>query len=129
MLSELNSVSCPVKALLKYIDLFEVDLSSSNFLFRSMWKTKSKSSLRNKAKKLSYTRVKEVLLARLKEFVPAGLNLGLHSLRASGVTAAANAGVNERCFKRHGRWRSDAVNRYIQDSVQNRLEVSRKLGL
>ena len=32
---------------------------------------------------------------------------GLHSLRAGGASAAANAGVPDRMFKRHGRWRSE----------------------
>ena len=29
---------------------------------------------------------------------------GMHSLHAGGATAAANAGVPDRLFKRHGRW-------------------------
>ena len=28
----------------------------------------------------------------------------VHSLRSGGATAAANAGVKDRMFKRHGRW-------------------------
>ena len=32
---------------------------------------------------------------------------GLHSLRSGGASAAANAGVPDRLFKRHGRWRSE----------------------
>ncbi|KAJ8313640.1 hypothetical protein KUTeg_008201 [Tegillarca granosa] len=35
------------------------------------------------------------------------LDLGLHSLRSGGVTVAANHGVNERCLKRHRRWKCD----------------------
>ena len=30
-----------------------------------------------------------------------------HSLRAGDATTAANAGVNDRCWKRHGRWKSE----------------------
>ena len=45
---------------------------------------------------------------KLKVVAP-DLNLGLHSLRASGATTAANApGVSDRCLKRHGRWKSGA---------------------
>lgn len=129
LLSKLDSMACPFEALSRYVTLANIDLSSSNFLFRGIYKTKLKSALRDKAKKLSYTRTKEVIISRLKEVVPKGLNLGLHSLRASGVTAAANAGVNERCFKRHGRWRSDAVHGYIKDTVNDRLAVTQNLGL
>jgi len=32
---------------------------------------------------------------------------GLHSLRAGGATLAANSGVRDRLFKRHGRWKSE----------------------
>ena len=55
---------------------------------------------------------------------------GLHSLRAGGATAAANAGVPDRLFKRHGRWRSEnAKDGYVKDSVAERLSVTRKIGL
>ena len=47
------------------------------------------------------------IVSKLKIVAPFSI-LGLHSLRASGATAAANAeGVSERCLKRHGRWKSD----------------------
>ena len=58
------------------------------------------------------------------------LNVGLHSLRAGGASAAANAGVNDRCWKRHGRWTSEtSKDGYAADSLERRLEVSKKLGL
>ena len=45
---------------------------------------------------------------------------GLHSLRSGGATAAANAGVNDRLFKRHGRWRSDkARDGYVKDNFRS----------
>ena len=57
-------------------------------------------------------------------------SFGLHSLRAGGATAAANAKVPDRLFKRHGRWRSEnAKDGYVKDNMEARLEVSRKLGL
>lgn len=61
------------------------------------------------------------------------LNLGTHSLRASGATMAANAAgndVNERCLLRHGRWKSSiSKNGYINDSLDKRLSVTKKLKL
>ena len=55
---------------------------------------------------------------------------GLHSLRSGGASAAANAGIPDRWFKRHGRWRSEsAKDGYIKDSLEDRLQVSRNLGL
>ena len=55
---------------------------------------------------------------------------GLHSLRAGGTTAAANAKVPDWMFKRHGRWKSEnAKDGYVKDDVRSRLEVSKSLGL
>ena len=54
----------------------------------------------------------------------------MHSLRAGGAMAAANAGVPDRLFKRHGRWKSEsAKDGYVKDSVERRLEVSKQLGI
>ena len=67
---------------------------------------------------------------KLKVVAP-DLNLGLHSLRASGATTAANApGVSDRCLKRHGRWKSDASkDGYIDDSIEKKLLITKKLKL
>ena len=55
---------------------------------------------------------------------------GLHSLRAGGATAAANAGIPDRLFKRHGRWRSEtAKDGYVKDNVDSLLLVSQSSGL
>ena len=51
--------------------------------------------------------MRELLLEKLEKI---GLNpkqYGLHSLRSGGATAAANAGVPDRLFKRHRRWRRE----------------------
>ena len=52
---------------------------------------------------------------------------GLH---AGGASAAANAGVADRLFKRHGRWRSEsAKDGYIKDSERALMSVSKRLNL
>ncbi|WAQ97973.1 hypothetical protein MAR_022346, partial [Mya arenaria] len=44
---------------------------------------------------------------------------GFHSLRSGGATAAANKGVKDRMFKRHGRWASEkAKDGYVKDSLE-----------
>ena len=59
------------------------------------------------------------------------LNLGTHSLRASGATMAANAEegeINERCLLRHGRWKSSlSKDGYANDSEEKRQKVTKKL--
>ena len=55
---------------------------------------------------------------------------GLHSLRSGGATAAANAGVPDRLFKRHGRWLSEnAKDSYVKDKLEDRLSVTRNIGV
>ena len=63
--------------------------------------------------------------------MPPDCKIALHSLRAGGVTAAANSGkVNEKCWKRHGRWKSEtAKDGYIADPVAKRLKVSQNFGI
>jgi len=54
----------------------------------------------------------------------------LHGLRAGGATAAAAAGIPDRVFKHHGRWKSDnAKDGYVEDSLEKHLSVSQSLGL
>lgn len=68
-----------------------------------------------KNKPLSYTLARECLLTRLKE-VNGDLNIGFLSLRSGGATKAANAGINDSCWKRHGRWRGEnSKDGYIAD--------------
>ena len=63
-----------------------------------------------KNKKLSYTAARESIVSRLK--------LGLHSMRSGGATAAANSDINDRVWKRHGRWKSDSSkDGYVVNSV------------
>ena len=41
---------------------------------------------------------------------------GNHSFRSGGATTAANSGVDERVFQRHGRWKSvSAKDGYVKE--------------
>ena len=56
--------------------------------------------------------------------------LGLHSLRSGDVSVAVRYDVNERCIKKHGRWKSDvSKDGYIADTFQKRLSQSEGRGL
>ena len=68
---------------------------------------KSNASYTLRSTGISYTRTREVVLHAFSQLGYSTKVFGLHSLRSGGATAAANAGVNDRLFKRHGRWRSD----------------------
>ena len=74
--------------------------------------------------------MRELFLAKIKDLGFDSKKFGLHSLRAGGATAAASAGVPDRLFKRHGRWRSEtAKDGYVKDTVSARLSVSKGLKL
>ena len=55
---------------------------------------------------------------------------GLHSLRSGGATSAAQFGISDRLFKRHGRWKSvSAKDGYVKDDLSQKLSVSKNLGI
>ena len=130
-IAKLDSVACPVRILRKYLTSAKLDTSDDGFLFRQLTYCKSTKSykIRNTGE-MSYTRAHELLIEKL---VALGLNptqFGLHSLRAGGASAAANAGISDRLFKKHGRWRSDsAKDGYVKENISTLLSVSKNLGL
>lgn len=125
-----NSSACPYTLLQKYITISGMSVGSEQYLFKPAYRSKNVSALIKQNKKLSYTRAKECIVSKLKQVAP-NLKLGTHSLRASGATMAANApGVSDRCLKRHGRWKTDlAKDGYIEDSVEERLNITKSLKL
>ena len=121
--------TCPVKMVERYVTLGGVGASPDLYLFRGITRSKNGVKLRLQGG-LSYTRMRDLLLEKLSAVGLDAKKYGLHSLRAGGATAAANAGVPDRLFKRHGRWRSEnAKDGYVKDSLNNRLSVSKNIGL
>jgi hypothetical protein len=123
-----STSACPVRMMERYFDLGSID-SSNDFLFKPLFKSKDGTKLISKNKKLSYTRTRECLVSKLKT-VMGNVNIGLHSLRSGGATTAANSNINDRIWKKHGRWISDSSkDGYVKDSFENRISVSKNLGL
>ena len=92
-------------------------------------KTKQGDKLRDTGG-LTYTRLCECFKEKLKALGFPAEQFGLHSLRAGETTVAANNGVPDRLFKRHGHWRSEsAKDGYIKDSLEATMSVSENLGL
>ena len=121
--------TCPVAMMERYMNMAEISSSSSAKLFRGIVRTKNGERLRRNGS-LSYTRMREVFLAKLTSLGFNARQYGLHSLRSGGATAAANAGVPDRLFKRHGRWRSEtAKDGYVKDSMSALMSVSESLEL
>ena len=124
-----GTVTCPVGMMERYFAMGGLECTAHEHVFRAISKTKLGEKLR-KGGGLSYSRARELLLEKIKSMGMDPALFGMHSLRAGGATAAANAGVPDRLFKRHGRWKSEsAKDGYVKDSVVSRLEVSKRLGL
>ena len=113
----------------RYFSFAGLSHSSKLRLFRGIVHTRKGGRLRASGS-LSYTRMRELLLAKLSSLGFNAKSFGVHSLRSGGATAAANAGVPDTLFECHGRWRSEsAKDGYVKDSVSSLLSVSRRLGL
>ena len=129
LIARTGQCTCPVEMMERYFVMGGISSGSDETLFRGIVHTKQGEKLRASGG-ISYTRLRELLLAKIAELGMAPKLFGMHSLRAGGATAAANAGVNDCMFKRHGRWRSEsAKDGYVKDSVVRRLSVSKQLGI
>ena len=95
VIARTGTATCPVAMLERYITAAQISSSSKLHLFRAITSTKHGERLRPSGS-LSYTRMRELLLAKLEQIGYDKSQFGLHSLRAGGATAAANAGVPEK---------------------------------
>ena len=75
--------------------------------FRSLQFVNFNASYTLRSTGISYNRSREVVLHAFSQLGYSTKLFGLHSLRSGCATTAANAGVNDSLFKRHGRWCSD----------------------
>ena len=126
VIARTGTATCPVSMMQRYFSMGQLVHDSQDFVFRGIMHTKSGECLR-KGGSLSYSRLRELLLEKISSLGMDPKLFGMHSLRAGGATAA---GVPDRLFKRHGRWKSEsAKDGYVKDSVESRLEVSKNLGI
>ena len=129
VMAKTSSKLCPVSILQKYMAFAGIHPEDTCLIFRPVVETKHGEKLRESGS-LSYTRLQECFKGKLKSLGFLEESYRLHSLRVGGATAAANGGVPDRLFKRHGHWKSDsAKDGYVEDSLHARLSVSSNLGL
>ena len=129
MIARTGSPTCPVVMLERYFSMAKLSPTSHLHLFRGIIHTKRGERLRPSGS-ISYTRMRELFLEKLTKLGFNAKVFSLHSLRSGGASTAANAGVPDRLFKRHGRWKSEsAKDGYVKDSVASLLSVSKSLDL
>ena len=104
--------TCPVNSFRRYLrEVEKFPVEADHYVFRALYKFKLGQRLVSVNKPFS-----------LKDIVPDISLFSTHSLRAGGSSAAANAGVLDKVFQRHGRWKSvSAKNGYVDDNLSSRL--------
>ena len=128
LIAKTGSNICPVNNALKFIEW--TNLSGDDYLLCNLSATKTGYKVRKNNKNMSYTNLRDQFIEAIKPHVSDIKQYCLHSLRSGDATAAANSGVKDRMFKRHGRWVSEtAKDGYVKDNIEERLAVSQSLGL
>ena len=121
--------ACPVSILQQYLSRLNIDPHSDELIFRQLVKTKSSYKMVSKDKPISYSTFRDHLSKSLRSVVRDPSVYGTHSFRSGGASAAANSGVGDRVFQRHGRWKSvSAKDGYVKDDIASRISVSKSLG-
>lgn len=130
LISKTNNSTCPVNMLKRYLLMANIEPKSNDFIFRPLIFCKSNSTYKLRHGSLSYTTARELLLDALGSLGLDKKSFGLHSLRSGGATAVAASNVEDRLFKKHGRWKSDqAKDGYVKESLDKRLAVTKNLGI
>ena len=125
LLAKTGLNTCPYTLLSRYIQVAAIDQSCELPFFRNLHAdSRGKYSLRPQG--ISYSTARSLVLGAITKIGYPAHQYGLHSLRSGGATAAAGAGINDRLFKRHGRWKSEnAKDGYVKGSVDALLSVTK----
>lgn len=125
-----NWYRVPVENLKKYFLWANFSTDSSSYIFCGLSATLIGHKPKLVDKHISYSTLRDLFHKALAPHVKDVSKFCLHSLRSGGASAAANRGIKDRMFKRHGRWSSEnAKDGYIKDNMEERLLVSQSLGL
>lgn len=117
---------CPVNILEKYVTLAHSahHPDSSEPLFYKL----SAHRPGTQRQPLTYTLASEIASKAFSFLGLPATQFSLHSFRSGGASTAAASGLDGRLIQRHGRWKTSyAKDRYIEDSLKDRLDVSKNL--
>ena len=126
-----SSDLCTLTWLVRYLHAASIKNTDKCFVFRNIFRNihTGKTGLRTQNQPMSYTCLSEMFQQCLSSAGHDNSNYSLHSLRAGGVTLAAASGVADKMYKAHGRWKSNAVEAYVQETTSNKLSVTKALDL
>ena len=133
VVARLNSLNCPVRMLDRYLLASGIPEDSSDYVFRALSASKKSrfgQILRSQNIPISYTLTRQIMLQAFAKIGLSSKDFGTHSLRKGGATAANLNKIPDRLIKKHGRWVSEkSKDLYISEDLQQKLQVSRNLGL
>ena len=110
VISQFSGFAFPVELLKRYLAMFKVPPDSKDVIFKPISKGKGSCKLVAPDKPISYSTFRRPFRKDLQSLGVEPSKFGLHSLRSGGATMAANNGVNDWVFQRHGRWKSVQAN-------------------
>ena len=121
-----KQLTCPVTTLERYLRKADIDSNSEEYIFRAIMFSSKESKLvlrPHKYQALSYSTVRDLFHKALTDIGLRASDYELHSLRAGGASASANAGTNDRLIT------NKAMYGYVKDDMKDLLSVSLNLGL
>lgn len=132
LIAKTGKKTCPVLHVCRYLNSAAIPVNSNMFIFRAVtyFKKLNVYHLRSQDRPMCYTRVRECLFSKLSGLGLDPTKFGTHGLRAGGLSSSVAKGVDHALSKKHGRWKSDSSkDLYIRQSVDQRLQVSKNLGI
>ena len=128
LVAKLEGKFCPVSIVQSYYLKAQKYSKLTDFLFRRIIIQEKEAILYSKNVKITYSNLRDIVVRKVGQIGLCSKNYGTHSMRAGGSTLAANNGVPDRLFQRHGRWASvEAKNGYIKDNTEAKLSVTKAM--
>jgi integrase len=128
LVAKIDGDYCPYSLLKSYFETVDFDKKSEVLMFRRVIIKGDKKCLHPADLPLKYINVLDTSRRALEKIGLDSKKYGTHSLRAGGSTSAANSGLEDRLFQRHGRWKTvGSKNAYIKDNVDRLLSVTKNL--
>ena len=134
-IAQTNGHLCPHALLLRYFSLASIHPDSDEYILRSLQASRRGTTATALAsKRLSYTRLREIIKAAISSIGLDPKQCSAHSLRSGGVSFMANSQGNNpnlnRLLKLQGRWKSDtSKDMYVKDSLESRLTLTKTLPI
>ena len=126
MVARTGNPTCPFDMLRRYATLSGDNISSTQFVFRSVYKSKAGGYLLRDGSKLSYSMARALFIQKFRAI---GLNTNLYGLHRRSLYRCQQC-IPVRVIKKRGRWKSDkAKDTYCREDIHHQLLVTPNIGI